>query len=157
MKNKPLLFTIIAIVILISIFLATLSKNDRAEKNQLNQRNQLIVDLDRLVALYKNGKVDAIDISTITPFEWEKLFLFSPYSTAEQIFKTLGFSDDIKSFISYDDGIILFVFVKGNKVVQYLDYPRNPDFYSVVRESGYSPSEAVFVLDDEGRVARKSQ
>lgn len=155
MKNKSFLYTTAAILILVTVFLITLGKNERAEKNQLNQQEQLVIDLDKQVALYKTGDVDAIDISTITSFEWEKLYLFSPYSTPEQIFKTLGFSDDIKSFISYDDGIILFVFVNNNKVVQYMDYPRNPDFNPVVRESGYNPSEAIFVLDNEGMVVRK--
>jgi ABC-type amino acid transport substrate-binding protein len=155
MKNKSFLFAIVAILILVSLFLTTIYKKDQVENRQLDQREQLIVDLDKLVALYKNDKIDAIDISTITPFKWEKLYFFSPYSTAEQIFATLGFSDDIKSFISYDDGIILFIFVKENKVVQYMDYPRNPDFNSVVRELGYSPSEAIFVLDNEGVVVKK--
>jgi hypothetical protein len=156
MKYKSLLYPIVIILILVSVFLATLSKKEQAENAQITQREQFAADLDKLVNLYKNGKVNGIDISSITPFEWEKLYLFSPYSTAEQIFKTLGFTDDIKSYISADDGIILFVFVKDKKVVQYLDYPRNPDFNSVVRESGYSPSEAIFVLDNEGVVMRKS-
>lgn len=156
MKNKSLFFTIIAIVILVTVFLATLSSKERAEKTQITQREQLAADLDKLVQLYKNGKVDAIDISSITPFEWEKLYLFSPYSPAELIFKTLGFSGDIKSYISTDDGIILFVFVKDKKVVQYMDYPRNTDFIAVVNDSGYNPAEAVFILDNEGRVVRKT-
>jgi hypothetical protein len=156
MKNKSFIYAIVAILILVSVFLATLYKNDHAEKTQLDQREQLATDLDKLVNLFKNGKVDGIDISSITPFEWEKLYLFSPYSTAEQIFKTLGFTDDIKSYISADDGIILFVFVKDKKVVQYMDYLRNPDFNAVVNETGYSPSEAIFVLDNIGVVMRKS-
>jgi hypothetical protein len=155
MKNKSILFAVVIILIFVYVFLATISKKEQAENAQITQREQLAADLDKLVNLYKNGKVNGIDISSITSFEWEKLYLFSPYSTAEQIFKTLGFTDDIKSYISTDDGIILFVFVKGNKVVQYMDYPRNPDFNSVVRESGYSPSEAIFVLDNAGVVVEK--
>lgn len=112
--------------------------------------------MDKLVALYKNGKVEAIDIASITPFEWDKLHLFSPYSTAEQIDKTPGFTDDIKSFISTDDGIILFVFVKDKKVLQYMDYLKNTDFNAVVNDSGYSQGEAVFILDNEGRVVKKT-
>jgi hypothetical protein len=156
MKNKSLLYAIIAILILVSIFLATLSTKEKTQKAQINQREQLIVDLDRLVQLYKNGKVGAIDISSITPFEWEKLYLFSPYSSAENIFKTLGFTDEIRSYIATDDGIILFVFVKDNKVVQYMDFPRNPDFNSVVNDSGYNQVDAIFVLDNEGKVVRIS-
>jgi len=156
MKNKSLLLTILAIVILVSVFLATLSSKEKSQKSQINQREQLAVDLDGLIELYKNGKVDAIDMASITPFDWDKLYLFGPYSTAEKIFSTLGFSGDIKSYITTDDRIILFVFVKNNKVVQYMDYPRNTDFNAVVNDSGYTPSEAVFILDNEGRVVGKT-
>jgi hypothetical protein len=60
-------------VLLVSVFLTILWKNYQVEKTQQDQREQLTTDLDRLVESYINGKVDVIDISNITPFEWEKL------------------------------------------------------------------------------------
>ena len=157
MRNKFLLIAV-AITIIVSAILTVVWENYRAEKIQREQREQLAIDLDLLVESYKIGKVDVIDISTITPFNWEKLYLFGPYSTTERINKVTGLTsaEDIKTNISDDDGIVLFVFVSKNKVVQYMDYHRIPDFDSSDRESGYNRSEAIFVLDEKGRAIIKS-
>lgn len=115
--------------------------------------DELEIDLDSLIESYKAGEVDVIDISTITPFAWEKLYLFGPYSSKEQIVEVTGIRrlGSLETMIEYSDGIVLFVFVDQNKIVKYMDYHRSPDFTYSIRESGYTPSEAIFVLDDKDR------
>jgi hypothetical protein len=53
--------------------------------------------------------------------------------------------------IESDDSIVHFVFVNHGEIVRYMDFHRNPDFNYAVRESGYSPSEAIFILNEKGR------
>ena len=44
---------------------------------------------------------------------------------------------------------VLFVFVNEEEVIQYMDYPRAPvDFVNVIRDSGYIPSDAIFILEE---------
>jgi hypothetical protein len=154
MKNKSVLVATI-IIFLISVVLTTALINSQAEENK---REELVTDLDMLIKSYKIGDVDVIDISTITPFEWERLYLFAPYTSKERIVEVTGikWSGNQKTFIESNDGIVLFIFVNEDKVVQYIDYHRDPDFLLSVRETGYSPSEAIFVLDQKGRVVPNS-
>jgi len=62
----------------------------------------------------------------------------------------------IQTDIAENDGIVLFVFVAGGEVVQYLDFPRQPDLAALANPSGYSPAQAVFVLDEKGNPALKA-
>src|SRR5687767_6818813 len=65
--------------------------------------DELEVDLDSLIESYKAGEVNVIDISTITPFAWEKLYLFGPYSSKEQIVEVTGIRrlGSLKTTIEY--------------------------------------------------------
>jgi hypothetical protein len=157
MKYRAIL--IVAVVTLASLaILLTARKSSPSVQFSEGQQKQLESDLDLLIESYKVGKVDVIDISTITPFAWEKLYLFGPYSSKKEIAKITGIKrlGNLRSMIETNDGIVLFVFVDQNKIVQYMDYHRNPDFAESVRDSGYGPSEAIFVLDETGRAVPKS-
>jgi hypothetical protein len=152
MKNKFVFATIFIILAFLAV-LAIAWHNSRIAAGL--QREQMVADLSLLLAKYKNNEVDIIDISTITPFTWEKLYLFGPYSTQERIatITGVGFAGHLDTTISSNDGIVLLVFVNKNSIVQYMEYPRSTDFLYVVRDMGYSPEEAVFVLDEDGWIA----
>lgn len=93
----------------------------------------------------------------VTPFLWDKLYIFSPYTTSEVINKTLKLKwDKIEcSSIASNDSINLLVFLKDGKVVNYLEHPRNVDFEPLARNSdqnhknipeSFSPDTAVFAI-----------
>jgi hypothetical protein len=155
MRSKSGLLIII-IVLTITVGLVAL-KNSQAERSQ---RQQLVTDLDLLIESYKLDHVNEIDISTITAFEWEELYLFAPYSTTDRIVEVIGlrWSGNHDTVIESNDGIVLFLFVNKNKVVQYMDFHRDPDFVLSVRESSYSPSEAVlYWMKKEGLFPTRSK
>jgi len=117
------------------------------------QRERLAAQLDSVVASYKNGEVDAINISTITSFEWGKLYLFGPYTPKQHIVEATGLMDlaNIDTSIESYDTIVLFVFVNENKIVQYMDFHRAPDFVYSIRDSPYNPNNSIFVLNEKGQ------
>ena len=123
------------------------------------QRTQLATQLDMLVESYKKGDVKTISISTITPFEWEKLYLFAPYTPKQHVVEITGLVDsaNIKTAIESDDTIVLFVFVNENKIVQYMDFHREPDFVYSIQEFPYNPNNAIFVLNEKGQPQPFSQ
>jgi hypothetical protein len=71
------------------------------------------------------GEPTTIDIATITSFEWDKLYIFEPYTSPERVEQYLGFRWPQASMYSVKDGkdAALFVFVKGQKVVHWGFFP----------------------------------
>ena len=155
MKNK----FVIAITVILVALSAMLVVSFVNYLTKENQREQLAAQLDSLVESYKKGDVEAISISAITSFEWEKLYLFGPYTTKEHIIEVTGLVDsaNLKTKIEFDDTIVLFVFVNENKIVQFMDFHRDPDFgYSIV-DSPYNPDDAFFVLNENGQALPTSK
>ena len=155
MKNKFVLAITAIMVVLLSIFVVSFANYLAKEF----QRARLAARLDSLVESYKKGEVDTINLSTITRFEWDTLFLFGPYTTKERIVEITGLMDaaNIETSIDYDDSIVLFVFVNENKIVQYMDFHRDPDFVYSLQESPYNPNNAIFVLNEKGQPIPISQ
>ena len=65
------------------------------------------------------------DFSKWTPFEWDTLYSFAPYTTKETIYEVVGYKwDNISETVN--DNMNQIVFVKDGKVVCYLyGYPEN--------------------------------
>jgi hypothetical protein len=148
MKTLSIISRILIAALLVAVFV-----QEWQSSRERKVEEQLRTNLEALIESYKAGTVDVIDISAITPFAWEKLYLFGPYTSEEIIsevtdIKRLG---NLPTWIESDDGIVLFVFVNEGKIVRYMNVYRNTDFASADRRSGYSPSEAVFILDERGR------
>lgn len=66
-----------------------------------------------------SGNMVIEDLSKFTPFQWDTLYSFKPYTMKEEIYKTIGYKwDDINETVSEDMNQIMFV--KDSKVVCYL-------------------------------------
>jgi hypothetical protein len=93
---------------------------------------------------------EKINLSEAVSGEWNRLFIFHPYTTEKMISETLGFKWDEKTSIHSHDGISLLVFTKDRKIVKYIEHPRNQgDFSNLYLKEGYERSEAKFVIDPE--------
>jgi hypothetical protein len=106
-----------------------------------------------------------------TSFDWDKFYVFAPYTTPEDIQRSLGFNwSQSNCFgLSSRDDINLLVFVKDGKVVQFLEYPRGdvdfaeftvsfePRLSKEKRPDYFSPATAVFYVDKfvDGRLVVK--
>ena len=69
--------------------------------------------------------VEIIDFSEVTPFEWDVVYLFDPYTPKDKVYDTVGYKwDNIKETVS--EGMNQIVFMKDGKVVCYIyGYPTN--------------------------------
>ncbi len=87
------------------------------------------VFINNLNAAYQKLETekDSIKIDTITNFDWDKLFIFAPYTPIEIIDKTLGKpspSELENTRIFERDDINVFVFLKNDLVINVFTLPR---------------------------------
>ena len=99
--------------------------------------------------LVRQGEGTVVEIAPLTRFEWDRLFIFGPYSAEKRVNDTLGFewSGFDRSDGKWGKSVVLFVFVKGNEVVRSFEHPRiQGDFSRALKHVGYLPSETRFVV-----------
>ncbi len=98
-----------------------------------------------------------LSFSGITHFEWDRVFLFPPYTTEDEILRCLQVSWPAVSAttVSSNDSITLIVFAHKGSVACWLEHPRNQgDLNSDLQCGGLSKADAVFekVTDEHGWV-----
>ena len=88
-----------------------------------------------------------IDLSTATDFDWDKVYIFKPYTSKKEISEKLRQNWNKRSSISNNDRVVLLVFMKNNKIVKNVDFPKNKiDFSVYYNENGYTRKESVFKI-----------
>lgn len=84
---------------------------------------------------------------------WDRLHIFGPYTSTEQIEKRLGFrwiDANTRRNTKSDTGNLL-LFVKGRTIAMSLLFPReNGDFTPYAVDARYTPPEALFTVAREG-------
>ena len=115
--------------------------------------------LNNLVSLYQNGRISVIEISASTAFAWDRLYLFEPYTPPSVLDAALGSSwrKNCTTQIESSARYTLLLFTRDGFVVHCLDYPRQTVFAVPwpQNNSGLSPRQALFVLDERGRLVLK--
>lgn len=103
--------------------------------------------------LHRSGKAaltatDAvISVPLITQFEWDTLFIFSPYTSINQIHTQLGYKweEAERTGIDWSETFYLLVFTKDGKVVRYYKFPRTlGDFQNLEGGNVFSKEMAIF-------------
>ena len=91
-----------------------------------------------------------------TPFAWDNLYVFRPYTPVKIAARRVGATDrDLSgTAIELSDAISLLVFVKDGRIVKCMDFPRKyGDFSSVATDTGISRSSRVLGhVSPDGRV-----
>jgi hypothetical protein len=96
------------------------------------------------------SNIPELSMVDLTDFTWDGLYIFGPYTPADDIEKQLGFSwPPAKDCgINLSDTFCLLVFTCHNKVVRYYEYPRGKvDFSFLGEPRKISVSEAVFSVE----------
>jgi hypothetical protein len=85
-----------------------------------------------------------IDFNKVTNFKWDKMYIFTPYTSLETIEEELGdrLSHEETFGIAYSEGFDLIIFVKGNRIVHILEYPRPYELLLNDRINVYTSNEA---------------
>lgn len=131
--KKPKFWAIVLVFTLVagmSIFLISNPDNDWK-----NNSTKLVRQVDTLVEKSENKELTVDDFKEITPFEWDYMYSFTPYTPKEDIENTIGFKwSKLKESVS--EGTNQVIFTKGDKVVCYFNgYPESDKVYFDFRSS----------------------
>ena len=141
-KNK------VIINFLVFIFLIISCKKEIQSNNEFPFEN-IAGKLDKVLA--NNTADKQIDIAKLTPFDWEQLYVFKPYTPIREIDSKLGYIwvEAEKTFINQEEEFDLLVFVKNDTVVNYIRWFRNKGDFMRIKSLKYSYDSAKFVLKKE--------
>ena len=106
---------------------------------------------DRIVSELNKSPRTPVRIVSITPFDWDELFLFMPYTPAQFMDRELGFHwpDAKRVDLMYDEGAVVFAFVANRQVVRYIKLRRGRADFGIPGPGvshRFSPETAVFIL-----------
>ncbi|MBP3952986.1 hypothetical protein [Bacillus suaedae] len=72
------------------------------------------------------GSTETINLLDITPFEWDVVHSFTPYTPVEDVYERVGYEWDDTISETVSEGMYQIVFMKDEKVVCYIyGYPEN--------------------------------
>jgi hypothetical protein len=112
--------------------------------------------LSNAISRYKNGEISVVDLSTVTTFSWDRVYIFGPYTEFSKIDGIVGKSwrDSCFTTIQSSEGLSLLLFVNDHQAVGCIEYPRNMGDFAFLetQEAGFSDGEALFILDEKGRM-----
>lgn len=75
-----------------------------------------------------------VDVARLTPFAWDRFFVFDSYSAESARNEALGFEWDGGYGIESRDDIVLLVFVLEQKVAESIPYRGEGDFFSLAEQ-----------------------
>jgi hypothetical protein len=112
---------------------------------KVSERRQFEQGFERAVELASKTNETSLQIFTLTPFAWDRIFFFHPYTAPSAIDAVLGstWKSAVKGDLEFDDGYELLVFVRNRKVVQYAKIKRCLGDWELDNYNGLRPEEAV--------------
>ncbi|MDF2588545.1 MAG: lipoprotein [Anaerocolumna sp.] len=126
MKLKRVMLVILSLIVI--ILLVNILKKDIWDKNaDLLKEKVLSIDETRV----------NVNLSEITPFDWDTVYTFSSYTSTQNIYNTVGYKWDTISE-TVNEGMNQIVFMKDGKVVCYIyGYPVNNGYGISFRDDEY--------------------
>jgi hypothetical protein len=105
----------------------------------------------------QRGPGAIVDFTEITPFAWDRVYVFEPYTGPKDIEASLGFRwEGVKdTTIEWSESVNLVVFVFDGRVVHWFEQPRNRgELLGLANSGGYTRNEARFAVCLVGRDGR---
>jgi len=112
----------------------------------------LKTELDSMVLRYQQNEIPSINLAEITPFSWDEVHLFGPYTPLSTLDNRFGFSWRKVCYtqINVSEGYTLFVFTESREVLHCFEYRADEYFFSTTDNlSGLPIERASFILDVE--------
>lgn len=133
---------IIADAVLFTVILIKLIKKDLWDVNE---------ELLKREVMNIGESVESIKLVDVTPFEWDLVYSFDPYTTKDTIYRTVGYKwDSISQTVN--GGMNQLVFMKDKKIVCYVyGYPANNGygiFFNSESKDASAPASVLSVEDD---------
>jgi hypothetical protein len=100
-----------------------------------------------IVSQIKAG--DKIDLALLGPEDWQKVCIFGPYTSNDQLETVVGFPWDIeaKNATSMGDGTTLLLFIQDQTVLASVDHPRDKGDFDRLADQCFERSEAQFTYE----------
>ena len=152
MSKKRVLIFASCFLVLISIVVLAILNYENLERDKLYE------SIIQLIQKYDRGESKCIDLGNIDLINWDKVYIFGPYSYPEDIDARLGtyWRGSRFSQIKYSDAITLLVFVDKGRVRQYVEfYKGDGDFSGNKTGLFFSKNEAKFKKNDLGEISQK--
>ena len=95
-----------------------------------------------------------MDVGTLAPGEWTRLYVFNPYTHPPEVDSLLGFhwNEEEQEDLKMRDDINLLVFVDGKRVLKHIAFPRGRgDFCCFERNAAYTRERARFIVVQTGK------
>ena len=107
----------------------------------------------RLIETVKRGPGTQFSMRDLTPFEWERMHVFPPFITHDEIEDTLGFKwgRSLGILEIGNDNVRLVVFVQGKRVVAFFTQKMWNGAFEGVDKTGLSPEQAIFRIEEQPR------
>ncbi|WP_339250894.1 hypothetical protein NSQ43_13195 [Sporosarcina sp. FSL W8-0480] len=137
MTRRKIIIVVVAIIL--SIILIKVFKKELWDVNE---------ELLKQEVLNIGNSVESVNLSDVTPFEWDLVYSFAPYTSKEIIYQTVGYKwDSISETVN--GGMNQLVFMKDEKVVCYLyGYPAN-NGYGIFFTGESKYDTAVLSVEDD--------
>ncbi|MED3689914.1 hypothetical protein P4534_14010 [Peribacillus butanolivorans] len=137
MKSKKTVLIIALGIICIAIFINLLKKDLWDVNEELLKEEVLSI----------GHSVETINLLDVTPFDWDVVYSFEPYTSSDYIYETVGYKWDTIS-VTVNEGMNQIVFLNDGKVVCYLyGYPGNNGYGISFESENYK--DAVYMLNIE--------
>ncbi|MBL3646000.1 hypothetical protein JMN23_27075 [Bacillus sp. RHFB] len=139
MKSKKTVVIIAFIIICIDIFI-NLFKKDLWDVNE---------ELLKEEVLSIGHSVETINLLEVTPFDWDVVYSFEPYTPLDDIYETVGYKWDTIS-VTVNEGMNQLVFLNDGKVVCYLyGYPENNEYSISFESEDYKDAGHMLNIKDD--------
>lgn len=141
MKKKSIvMILVLALTILIGYILWEYY-NSHKVKEDFELKNEVI----KVVQSSKE-----IDFSKVTNFEWDEIYLFTPYTDSKEILKKDGVKRyNSKLNMEYNDGINIIAFVNSKKIITYIEINRSDFDFEPIENSKISKDKSIFEIDND--------
>ncbi|PEF40631.1 hypothetical protein CON84_03840 [Bacillus sp. AFS094228] len=139
MKSRKTVVIIAFGIICIAIFINLLKKDLWDVNEELLKEEVLSI----------GHSVETINLLDVTPFDWDIVYSFGPYTPKDDIYETVGYKWDTISE-TVNEGMNQIVFLKDGKVVCYLyGYPENNGYGISFESENYKDAGNMLNIKDD--------
>ncbi|WP_026674023.1 hypothetical protein [Alkalihalobacterium bogoriense] len=100
-----------------------------------------------IYSIVEDQNSEEVEVQSLTDFEWDKAFLFQPYTSNDGIIETLGVDFKDPSNIEMREDIYLLVFLHENNVVHYVEIDRQRCSFSLGENEYITPTDDLIFIE----------
>jgi hypothetical protein len=103
------------------------------QDSKIGENVELKKEIEAIVRNEDNRTEEVlINMNAITDFDWDRLFILTPYTDPVMFFNGvgIGWNKTINTSIKYNDSIGLLIFTYESEIINYIEYPRQSGDFS---------------------------